>query len=187
MAHKGFKGTSYKKSFLILKEKEAETVASVSNNTDENATIEDMASFHSIHNSSQGEKVSLLSMASKKHRKENYQVEVTLTKFANIHIQNDIKYTDAAQRILLQQNVSTLSAANVSDHNDCYQSFRSPGWERSSQKSKSDKIIHNDESTEFFKLISYHIIERHEIYTLAQPRKAQDEFTEDTRLRSLDA
>ena len=109
MAHKGFKGTFFKKSFLILKEKEAETVASVSNNTDENATIEDMASFHSILNSSQGEKVSLLSMALKKHRKENYQVEVTLTKFANIHIQNDIKYKDAAQRILLQQNVSTIT------------------------------------------------------------------------------
>ena len=112
----------------------------------------------------------------KKHGKENHQAEETLTKFANIHIQNNTKYKDVAQRILLQQNVSTLFAANASYHKDCYQSFRSPCLERSSQKSKS----------EFFKLISYHIIERHEIYTLPQLRKAYDEFTKGTRLRSLD-
>ena len=116
--------------------------------------------------------VSLLSMTLKNHGKENHQPEQTLTKFANIHIQNDTKYRDAAQRILLQQNVSTLVAANISYHKDCYQSFRSPCWERLSQKSKSDKITHDDESTEFFKLISYHVMENHEIYTLAQLRKA---------------
>ena len=91
----------------------------------------------------------------------------------------------SAQRILLQQNVSNLFAANVSYHKDCYHSFCSPCWERS-QKSKSDKITHDDESTEFFKLISYHITVSHEIYTLAQLRKAYDEFTKGTRLRRLD-
>ena len=40
--------------------------------------------------------VSLLSMTLKKHGKENHQPEQTLTKFANIHIQNDTKYRDAA-------------------------------------------------------------------------------------------
>ena len=75
----------------------------------------------------------------KKHEKENHQAEETLTKFANIPIQNDTKYKDAAQRILLQQNVSTLFAANISYHEGCYQSFLSPCWERSSQKSKSEK------------------------------------------------
>ena len=80
--------------------------------------------------------VSLLSMTLKNHGKENHQPEQTLTKFANIHIQNDTKYRDAAQRILLQQNVSTLVAANISYHKDCYQSFRSPCWERLSQKIK---------------------------------------------------
>ena len=80
----------------------------------------------------------------KKHEKENHKAEETLTKFANIHIQNDTKYKDAAQRILLQQNVSTLFAANVSYHKDCYQSFRSPCWERSSKISNFDKIAHDD-------------------------------------------
>ena len=125
-------------------------------------------------------------MTLKKHGKENHQAEETLTKFANIHKSTDTKHKDGAQRILLQQNVSTLFAANVSYHKDCYQSFRGPYWERSSQKSKSDKITHDDESTEFFKLISYHTIERHEIYTLAQLRKAYDELTKGTRLRSLE-
>ena len=35
-------------------------------------------------------------------------------------------------------------------------------------------------------MIFYHIIERHEIYTLAQLRKAYNKFTKGTRLRSLD-
>ena len=210
MLHKACKGTFFKESFLISKEKEAATVASVSKTTDENTTIEDTTNIHSIRKRSRkltqyksslddrtciicneikykkGRKVSFLSMTLKKHGKENHPAEETLTKFANIHIQNNTKYKDAAERILLQQNVSTLFAGNVSFHKDCYQSFRSPCWERSSQKSKSDKITHDDESTEFFKLISYHIIARHEIYTLPQLRKAYDEFIKGTRLRSLD-
>ena len=148
MSHKACKGTFFKESFLISKEKEAATVASVSNNTDENTTIEDSTSIHSIHKSSRkltqhksslddrnliicneikygkGRKVSLLSMTSKKHGKENHQAEESLTKFANIHIQNDTRYKDAAERILLQQNVRTLFAATVFYHKDCYQSFR---------------------------------------------------------------
>ena len=39
---------------------------------------------------------------------------------------------------------------------------------------------------QFFKLISYHITESHEIYTSAQLRKAYDEFTKGIRLRNLD-
>ena len=168
MAHKACKGTFFKESFLISKNEEAATVASVSNNTDENTTIEDTTSIHSIRKSSRkltqyksslddrnciicngikyekGRKVSLLSMTLRKHRKENHQAEGTLTKFANIHVQNDTKYKDTTHRILLQQNVTPLFAANVSYHKDCYQSFRSPCWERSSQKSKSDKIAHDD-------------------------------------------
>ena len=50
---------------------------------------------------------------------------------------------------------------------------------------REGKSIHDDESTEFFKLISYHIVERHEIYTLAQLRNAYDEFTKGARLRNL--
>ena len=61
-----------------------------------------------------------------------------------------------------------LFAANVSYHKDCYQSFRSPCWERSSQKSKSGQITHDDESTEFFKLVSYHIIERQHSFSTAE-------------------
>ena len=45
-------------------------------------------------------------MTLKKHDKGNHQAEETLTKFANIHIQNDTKYKDAAQRIILPQNLS---------------------------------------------------------------------------------
>ena len=142
MAHKACKITFSKEGFLILKEKEAATVASVSNNNDENTTIEDTTSIHSIRKSSRkltrcksslndrnwiiyngikyekGRKVSLLSMTLRKHGKENHQAEETLTKFANIHIQNDTKYKDAARRILRQENVTTLFAANVYYHKD---------------------------------------------------------------------
>ena len=47
IAHKAWKKTFFKESFLISKEKEAAAVASVSNNIDENTTIEDTTSTHS--------------------------------------------------------------------------------------------------------------------------------------------
>ena len=52
MTHKACKGTLFKEIFLASKEKEAATVASVSNNTDESTTIEDTTSIHSIRKSS---------------------------------------------------------------------------------------------------------------------------------------
>ena len=155
MAHKACKGTFFKESFLISKEKEAATVASLSNNTDENTTTDDTTSIHSILKSprkltqyksslddrnciicngikyEKGRKVSLLSMTLRKHGNENHRAEETLTKFENIRIQNDTKYKDAARRILLQENVTTLFAANVSYHKDyCFdgilRSFHKP-------------------------------------------------------------
>ena len=50
--HKVYKGTFFKESLLISKEKEATTVAIVSNSTDENSTKEDTTSIHSIRKSS---------------------------------------------------------------------------------------------------------------------------------------
>ena len=52
MTHKACKGKFFNKSFLISKEKKAATGASASNNTDENTTIEDTTSIHSIRKSS---------------------------------------------------------------------------------------------------------------------------------------
>ena len=52
MAHKSCKGTFFKENFLISKEKEAATVASVSNDTNENTTVEDTTSIHSIRKNS---------------------------------------------------------------------------------------------------------------------------------------
>ena len=52
MAHKACKGKFFNESFLISKEKKAATGASASNNTDENTTIEDTTSIHSIRKSS---------------------------------------------------------------------------------------------------------------------------------------
>ena len=51
-AHKVCKGTFFRESFCISKEKETATVARVSNNTDENTTIEDTVSIHYIRKSS---------------------------------------------------------------------------------------------------------------------------------------
>ena len=145
---------SLRKVFLFQKRKKLNCSKSF-NNTDENTTIEDTTSIHSIRKSprkltqyksflddrnciicngiknEKGRKVSLLSMTLKKHRNENHRAEETLTKFANIHIQNDTKYKDAARRILLQENVTTLFAANVSYHKDyCFdgilRSFHKP-------------------------------------------------------------
>ena len=85
--------------------KGAATVASVSNNTDENTPIEDTTSIHVIGKSSckltqykssldgrnyiicneikyeKGRKVSLISMTLKKHGKENHQAENSYSKW----------------------------------------------------------------------------------------------------------
>ena len=47
MVDKACTWTFFKESFLISKEKEAAAIASVSNNTDEDTTIEDTTSIHS--------------------------------------------------------------------------------------------------------------------------------------------
>ena len=51
MAYKACKGTFFEEIFLIPEKKEAATVSSVFNNTDENTTIEDTTSIHFIHKS----------------------------------------------------------------------------------------------------------------------------------------
>ena len=158
MVHKDCKETFYKESFLISKEKEAATVASVSNNTDENTTMEGTTSIPSIrkscrkltqHKSSEDDRNCAIcnEINQEQGRKQTFTSKMTPS--------------TKMQRILLQQNVSILFIANVSYHKDCYQSVRSPCWEKSLQKSKSDKITHDVESTEFFKLIPHHIIEPH--------------------------
>ena len=45
--------------------------------------------------------MSFLSMTLRKHGKENHQAVGTMIKFTNIYIENDTKYKDAAQGILL--------------------------------------------------------------------------------------
>ena len=52
MAHKACKGTLLQERFFVSKVKETTTVASASNNTDENITIDDTTSPYSICKSS---------------------------------------------------------------------------------------------------------------------------------------
>ena len=49
---------------------------------------------------------------------------------------------------------------------------------------KPDKIAFDSGNVEVFKLISHHILQRHEVYTSEQLTKPYDEFTDSTKLRS---
>ena len=63
-----------------------------------------------------------------------------------------------------------MFAADVSYHKSYYESFRSPCWKRKIENSNTTKDnVHKDNPLyELFSLVQSHIIDRHEIYTLAQ-------------------
>ena len=67
-----------------------------------------------------------------------YKAEEKLIKFAHLHINNNnLKYIDAANRILLINTSKSFFAADVSYHKCCFYNFRSPWW-------ASNKSINNE-------------------------------------------
>ena len=69
--------------------------------------------------------ISLRSISSKKHVAED-----TLLKFAEIHVKQETKFKEAAERILLVAANKSLFAADVGYHREqCYQPFRSHYWQ----------------------------------------------------------
>lgn len=97
-----------------------------------------------------------------------HQAEMQLIEFAEIHRTRNSKYKDAADRVILQRTTKSLFAADVGFHTSCYDNFRSPSWKKTAQVGKqSQKDEYMDE---LMNLVEYLVIEKKEIYTLAQFR-----------------
>ena len=87
----------------------------------------------------------------------SYTAEETLKENANGHIAlNNKQYIEGAKRILLMLNTISLFAADVSYHRTCYDSCRSPWWEKKLESHNPDVEVTNDiPINELFHLIDY--------------------------------
>ena len=117
--------------------------------------------------------------------------ERTLEQFSRIHIKHNTIFKDAAERILLISGTKSLFAADVGYHKkQCYALFRHKKYLRldepkvfSSQTTLDQTAIHA-----LFELVRLHIVQRQEVYALADLRKAYESLmTNDSpSLRSCD-
>ena len=101
---------------------------------------------------------------------KNIWLKKQLKQFAQIHIENCIKFQDAENRILLNSSInSSLFSANVEYHKSCYQTFRAPSWKRIN----SDKpfTFEKDSIEELVGTIEYLVILKREVSTLRQLRE----------------
>jgi hypothetical protein len=107
------------------------------------------------------------------------KAEETLKEYATLHLKNrNVKYMEGANMILLTLAAKYILAADVAYHKRlCYEPFRSPAWKRDSNKSNITVTSEEDNALEeICQLVLIHIINRHEIYTMAQLKSAFDEI-----------
>ena len=106
-----------------------------------------------------------------------------------IHVESQTKYKDGGERILrtLATN-SSLFAADVGYHKSCYESFRSPKWNKEKENYEKEKDSENDTIDELLNLVEYLIIVKQEVYTLSQLREffSQIKGVSASSLRSID-
>ena len=114
-----------------------------------------------------------------------YNVEEKLIEFAHLHINNNnLKYIEAANKILLTNTSKSFFAADVSYHKCCLYNFCSPWW-------ASNKYINNEsEQNKFndallFELLEQLIINKHDICTTSQLCSFYHNMT-NTKIRGID-
>ena len=135
----------------------------------------------------------LINIALKRAVDETYAAESTLKEYAEIHLKlHNEKYIDSAHRILLVLGISSLFAADVSYHKSCYDGFRSSWWKTKLENKSTTQVLDNKEDPlqELFRLIQFHIVQKHGIYTLAQLHDFYEEISAEretkSTLRSID-
>ena len=203
MAHKSWKGSFFKDTFLlsqkIIEKEDAGRVEDdnePSNSDESNETFLRKSTRKSLQYQSiltgrkciicnedrysKGRLIPLINL-SLAMPEGQYKAEANLNKFAKLHLKNNnTKYVDGAKLILLTLGSTSLFAANVSYHQkNCYYPFRSPWWE---QKLKKINELNPgnylaDPIEQLFNLVTYHIIIKHEIYTLAQLTRFYEELS----------
>ena len=160
MAHKSCKGSFFKESYLqsqrttlenSLDETENEAPTSDSNETCLRKSSRKSLQYQStqverkciICNEDRFIKGRLVPLQNVSLARDGrYKAEETLKEFASIHLQNNNKkYVDGANRILLTLNTASLFAANVSYHKSlCYDPFRSPWWKKKRKEEDGKEI-----------------------------------------------
>ena len=84
--------------------------------------------------------------------------EKSLKEYSELHIKNNNgKYIDGANRILLTLATRSVIVADVAYHKSCYQAFQSKGWKKKSQKDDKKYFADSDEAdcNEFGQIVSY--------------------------------
>ena len=84
--------------------------------------------------------------------------EKSLKEYSELHIKNNNgKYIDGANRILLTLATRSLIVADVAYHKSCYQAFQSKGWKKKSQEDERKYFVDSDEAAcnEFGQIVSY--------------------------------
>ena len=135
----------------------------------------------------------IINIALKRAVDGTYVAESTLKEYAKIHLKlHNEKYMDSANRIPLVLGTSSLFAADVSYHKSCYDGFRSSWWKTKLENKSTTRVLDNKEHPlhKLFRLIQYHIVQKHEIYTLTQLRHFYEEISAEgetkSTLRSID-
>ena len=124
----------------------------------------------------------LINIAFKRAADRTYVAESTFKEYAEIHLKLDnAKYIDSENRIHLVLGTSSLFAADVSYHKSSSDGFRSSWWKTKLENKSTTEVLDNKEDPlhELFSLIQFHIVQKHEIYTLAQLRHFYEEISAD--------
>ena len=111
-----------------------------------------------------------------------------MKEFAEIHLKLDNeKYIHSANRILLVLGTSSLFAANVSYQKSRYDGYPSSWWKTKLESKSTTQVLDNKEDPlhKLFRLIQFHIVQKHEIYTLVQLRHFYEEMSAEGETKSM--
>ena len=129
----------------------------------------------------------LINIALKRAVHGTYVAESTLKEYFEIHLKLDNeKYIDSANRILLVLGTSSLFSADASYHKSYYDGFRSFWWKTKLENKFTTQVLDNNEDPlhELFRLIQFHIVQKHEIYTLSQLPHFYEEISTEGETKS---
>ena len=91
---------------------------------------------------------------------------------------NNAKYIDGANWILVTLPTRSLLPADVAYHKSCYQAFRSKGRKKKSQKDEKQNFADSDEAAwnDFCQIVKIHIVIRGEVYSATVLTKVRNEL-----------
>ena len=109
-----------------------------------------------------------------------------MIEFAHLHINNNnLKYIEAANGILLTTTSKSFFAVDVSYHKCCFYNFHSLWWASNNSINNESEQNNSNDYTLLYKLVEHHIINKHNIYSISQLCSFYRNMT-NTKIRSID-